>query len=256
MSRNPLQFAGCSDTGRVREHNEDRIAQRPDLGVAVLADGMGGHRAGEVASEMAVTCVLDELGPALREAPLAGGLDDDGTGAVYLCMNAIAQANAAVYANAQQHPERAGMGTTLVLALFSPGSVTIAHVGDSRAYRLRDRHIERLTHDHSLIEESVRDGLYTLDEARQKFSKNIITRALGVGPDVEPEIRQLDVRSGDVFLMCSDGLSDLVADNDLRLTMLEFSANLDGAATRLVELANARGGVDNVSVVLVRSIDG
>lgn len=254
MTRAALQFAGCSDTGQVRDHNEDRIAQRPDLGVAVLADGMGGHRAGEVASEMAVHSVLDELEQALREAPLAGSLDDDGTEAVYLCMNAIAQANTAVYQSAQQHPERAGMGTTLVLALFAPDSVTIAHVGDSRVYLLRDGQIQRLTNDHSLIEESVRDGLCTLEEARKKFSKNVITRALGVGPDVEAEVRQLNIHSGDVFLLCSDGLSDLVSDEDLRLTVQDFGANLDSAATRLVQVANARGGVDNISVVLVHCI--
>lgn len=252
MTQAMLQFAGCSDTGRVREHNEDRIAQRPDLGVAVLADGMGGHRAGEVASEMAVQSVLDELGQALREAPLAGGLDDDGTEAVYLCLNAIAQANTNVYQDAQKNPERAGMGTTLVVALFAPGRATIAHIGDSRAYLWRNTNLEQLTRDHSLIEEAVRDGLFTREDAQKKFGKNVITRALGVGLDVDTEVRQLDTQIGDVFLLCSDGLTDLVADDVLSTTLREFGANLDAAATRLVEMANAGGGVDNISVVLVR----
>ena len=253
MSDLTLHIAGLSDTGRVREHNEDCIAVRPDLGLAVLADGMGGHRAGEVASTLAVQAVVDEFERTLAESPLASGVDDDGTEVVYLTLNTVAQANALVYQNAQTSPDRSGMGTTLVLALFSPGSVTIAHVGDSRAYRLRDAHLERLTQDHSMIEEAVRKGMFTPEEARRNFRKNIITRALGIGPDVDTDVQQFAVRSGDLYLLCSDGLTDVVSDADLQVALQQFGANLDQSVRHLIELANSRGGHDNISVVLAHS---
>lgn len=245
-----LNIVGYSDTGQVREHNEDRIAMRPDIGVAVLADGMGGHRAGEVASELAVKSIVDELAHALNEAPLVYNCEGDGTEAVYLSLSALAQANTLVYQSSQDHPEHAGMGTTLVLALFAPGCITIAHVGDSRAYLLRGGKFERLTQDHSMVEEAISKGLFTLEEARRNFSKNIITRALGVGPDVDPEVQQFSTLTDDVFLLCSDGLTDLVADDELGQTLRESSVNLANTAQRLIDMANARGGVDNVSVVL------
>ncbi len=247
-----LRIAGNSDTGRVRDHNEDCIAMRSDLGLAVLADGMGGHSAGEVASSLAVQAVVDELERALAEAPLASGEEDDGTEAAYLIMNTVAQANSLVYQSAQVNPERTGMGTTLVLALFASGSVTIAHVGDSRAYRLRDSRLERLTHDHSVIEEAVRKGMFTREEAQRNLSKNIITRALGVGPDVDTDVQQFAMRSGDIYLLCSDGLTDLVNDTDLQTALREFAANLEKAIQHLIALANTRGGHDNISVVLAQ----
>ena len=245
-----IRIAGNSDTGRVREHNEDSIAVRPDLGLAILADGMGGHLAGEVASRLAVQSVVNELERALAEAPLASGDDDDGTEAVYLMLNTVAQANSLVYQNAQASVERTGMGTTLVLALFAASKVTIAHVGDSRAYRMRDTHLERLTQDHSMVEEAVRKGLFTREEAQRNFSKNIITRALGVGPDVDTDVQQFAVLAGDLYLLCSDGLTDLVSDADLQLALQQFGSNLDELVGRLIALANTRGGHDNISVVL------
>ena len=263
MSDLTLRLAGNSDTGRVRKHNEDCIALRPDLGLVVLADGMGGHRAGEVASGLAVQAVIDELERALAESPLVSGVDnsppylnparggdEDGAEAVYLALNTVAQANTLVYQSAQASPEHAGMGTTLVLALFAAGSVTIAHVGDSRAYRLRDSHLERLTHDHSLVEEAVRKGMFTLEEAQRNFGKNIITRALGIGPDVDTDVQQFAMHSGDLYLLCSDGLTDVIGDADLRLALQDFGANLDQAVQDLIALANTRGGHDNISVVL------
>ncbi len=249
MNNFTLRIAGKSDTGRVREHNEDCIAVRPDLALAVLADGMGGHRAGEVASGLAVQAVVDELQRVLTESPLASGVDDDGTEAVYLALSTIAQANTLVYKSALENPQYSGMGTTLVLALFAAGSVTIAHVGDSRAYRLRDAQFERLTHDHSMVEEAVRKGMYTLEEAQRNFSKNIITRALGIGPDVDTDVQQFLVHSGDLYLLCSDGLTDVVNDGDLQAA-LRNTADLEQTVSDLIELANARGGHDNISAVL------
>ena len=245
-----LKIAGDSDTGRVREHNEDCIGMRADSGFAVLADGMGGHQAGEVASHLAVQSVVDELVRALTESPLASGVDDDGTEAVYLALNTVAQANTRVYQSAQTSPEHTGMGTTLVLALFAAGNVTIAHVGDSRAYRLRDAHLERLTHDHSMVEEAVRKGMFTPEEARRNFGKNIITRALGIAPDVDIDVQQFTLHSGDIYLLCSDGLTDGVNDADLQTVLREFRTDLEEAVRHLIALANTRGGHDNISVVL------
>lgn len=246
-----LRIAGHSDTGRVREHNEDRIAVRPDLGLALLADGMGGHRAGEVASGLAVQAVVDELERALAETPLASEPDDDGTEAVYLALNAVAHANTLVFQAAQANPECTGMGTTLVLALFDAGNVTIAHVGDSRAYRLREARLERLTQDHSMREEAIRKGMFTRAEAQRNFKKNIITRALGVGPDVETDVQQYALRAGDVYLLCSDGLTDVVGDTELQSALREYTADLEQAVQHLIALANTGGGHDNISVVLV-----
>lgn len=247
-----LRIAGDSDTGRVREHNEDHIAVHAKLGFAVLADGMGGHRAGEVASSLAVQIVVSELERVLTECPLVPETDDDGTEAMYLALNSVAQANMAVYENAQASPDRAGMGTTMVLALFASGSMTIAHVGDSRAYRLRDAQLERLTQDHSMIEEVVRKGMFTAEEARRNFGKNIITRALGIGSEVDIDVRQFSMRASDIYLLCSDGLTDVVCDADLQSALLEFGNEPDQAVRHLIALANARGGYDNISVILAR----
>jgi protein phosphatase len=247
-----LQFAGCTDVGLVREHNEDQIAWSDAAGIAVLADGMGGHRAGEVASRLAVRTVVDELRGALAEAPLPDHAADDGTDAIYLCMNAVAQANTVIHQAAQVDPNCAGMGTTIVVALCGAESCTVAHVGDSRLYLLRAGELKQVTLDHSVVQDVVRQGLYTPEEARQAFSKNIITRALGVAADVDVETQELQTQPGDVLLLCSDGLSDQVQDADIALTLRNFGANLDGAARHLVSLANGRGGHDNVSVVLVR----
>lgn len=247
-----MRFAGGTDTGLVREHNEDQIAWREDMGIAVLADGMGGHRAGEIASRMAVRTIIDELCGALAETPLSAHAGDDGTEAIYLCTNAVAQANNAIYQSAHSDPACAGMGTTVVLALCGPEYVTISHVGDSRLYLFRAGQLQQVTADHSVVQDAIRQGLYTPDEARRAFSKNVITRALGIAADVDIETQELRTELGDVLLLCSDGLSDQVSDADIALTLRSFGANLDEAARHLISLANARGGIDNVSVVLVR----
>ncbi len=247
-----LQFAGCTDVGMVREHNEDQIAWNSEVGIAVLADGMGGHLAGEVASRLAVHTVVDELRGALTEAPLSESGSDDGTDAAYLCVSAVTQANTVVYQAAQADPSHAGMGTTIVVALCGSDTCTVAHIGDSRLYLYRQGNLQQITEDHSVVQDAIRRGLCSPEEAKRTFGKNIITRALGVGADVEVDTRVIQPAPGDVLLLCSDGLTDQVQDADIALTLGNFGANLDGAARDLVSLANARGGHDNVSVVLVR----
>lgn len=252
MSAARIEFAGVSDVGRVRENNEDRIVWRADLNLAVLADGMGGHNAGEVASTLAVQTIVDELEHALRESPLTLNNEDDDTEAVYLCMNAVAQANSAIHQVAQRDPACAGMGTTVVLGLFGAGKMIVAHAGDSRAYLWRGDRLSALTRDHSIVQDVVRQGLCTEEEARRTFSKNIVTRALGVAPDVDVEVRSVATAPGDLVLLCSDGLTDRVSESELALCIRKFGANLEHTARELVDLANVHGGADNVSVVFAK----
>ncbi len=164
----------------------------------------------------------------------------------------IARANGAIYQAAQSQPQYAGMGTTLVMALFHDDAVTVAHIGDSRLYRLRGDEFRQLTRDHSLLQEQIDSGMITAEQARYSQNKNLVTRALGIDPTVEVEIHDYGVEPGDVYLLCSDGLNDMVADEEIALTLTSLSANLDLCATQLVQMANDNGGRDNVSVILVK----
>lgn len=249
-----LQMVSRSDAGMVRSHNEDAVFVNPVLGLAILADGMGGYNAGEVAAGMATTLLGAEL-----ERAFAGSApyhtDAAGRQLAHSTLEAeIAHANTAVYQAAQSQPQYAGMGTTLVMALFYDNSVTVAHIGDSRLYRLRGERLQPLTRDHSLLQEQIDSGMITLQEARHSQNRNLVTRALGVDPTAEPEIRDYDTLPGDVYLLCSDGLNDMVEDDEIALTLQGFSANLELAATQLIQMANDNGGRDNVSVILVRVV--
>ena len=248
-----ITIAGRTDTGRVREHNEDSIGQDPELGLLVLADGMGGLKAGEVASAMAVEVVTRELVDVLRSLDPGQGDDDTGYALESLAVGrAVVRANETIFQVAQIQPQCAGMGTTLVVLLFYDDRLTVAHVGDSRMYRLRDGEFEQITLDHSLVQELVNRGFYTPEEAREATHKNIVTRALGIGEDVEYDLLEEVALPGDTFLLCSDGLNDMVDDPTIRAILLENQDNLDAAVDRLVGAANDNGGRDNVSVLLAR----
>ncbi|MBL8483864.1 MAG: serine/threonine-protein phosphatase, partial [Rhodocyclaceae bacterium] len=160
--------------------------------------------------------------------------------------------NSAIYQAAQSQPQYAGMGTTLVAAMFYDNTMTVAHIGDSRLYRLRGDDFRALTRDHSLLQEQIDSGMITPEEARRSLNKNLVTRALGVDPVVEPEIHDYEVLPGDIYLLCSDGLNDMVDDEEIALTLQALGANLELAANQLVQMANDNGGRDNVSVILVR----
>lgn len=247
-----LQIVSRSDAGRVRSHNEDAVFVNAACGLAILADGMGGYNAGEVASGMATALLGSEIEKALQKTP---PYRTDASGKRYahsLLEAEIAKANTAIYQAAQSQPQYAGMGTTLVLALFYDNMMTVAHIGDSRLYRLRGGELQAITRDHSLLQEQIDSGMITAQEARLSQNKNLVTRALGVDPTVEPEIRDYDTMPGDLYLLCSDGLNDMVEDEEIALTLQALSANLELAATQLIETANDSGGRDNVSVVLVR----
>ena len=252
-----LGCVGVSDAGRVREHNEDTIGTDPDIGLVVLADGMGGYKAGEVASGIAVRTVMSLVKDAVERENLAlrdpaSGLSRPGI----LLRDAIHRANKIIHQTARTQSHCEGMGTTVVAGLFFDDKLTIAHVGDSRLYRLRGEELTQVTQDHSLMNELVSRGFYTPQEAQRASAKNYVTRALGVEPTVEVDISDVPVAKDDLFLLCSDGLSDMVEHEDIQLTMSTFGANLPTLARQLVLLGNDNGGRDNISVVLVRVLDG
>jgi protein phosphatase len=252
-----LRCVGATDTGRVREHNEDTIGTDADVGLVVLADGMGGYKSGEVASGIAVRTLLGLIKEAVERQDLT--VTDPETGLSrpgILLRDAIHRANKIIYQTARTQPNCEGMGTTVVAGLFFDDKLTIAHVGDSRMYRLRDNRLEQVTQDHSLMQELVSRGFYTPEEAARAAAKNFVTRALGVEPNVEVEVTETPVVKDDLFLLCSDGLSDMVEDDDIQLTISTFGANLETLAKQLVLLSNENGGRDNISVVLARVLEG
>lgn len=243
-------MAGLTDPGRVRDGNEDTIAVRPELGLAVLADGMGGHQAGEVASGMAVELITHHFQSALARP---GGAVEAARNAADAIGEAIKLANTAIYDAARSRPDYLGMGSTIVVTVFDENRLWVGHVGDSRLYRFRGARLEQLTQDHSVVQELVNRGLFTLEEARQTVAKNLVTRALGVDPVITPDIGAQTAASGDIYLLCSDGLSEVVADSEIAMLLADAGQDLDVTARRLINLANERGGPDNISVILVRT---
>ena len=248
-----LEIASGTDPGMVRSHNEDSIAADPANGLVVLADGMGGYNAGEVASGMATTVITTEMQQLLAKAhPYEIDPESNKVLAVKLVREQVLKANATIYAAAQSQPQYAGMGTTLVVCLFYDNKALVAHLGDSRLYRMRDGVLKQITRDHSLLQEQIDSGLITPEQAKHAQHKNLVTRALGIDPTVEPEIREYETRPGDIYLLCSDGLCDMVEDDDIGMTLQALGGNLKLAAQQLVQMANDNGGRDNVSVILVR----
>ena len=251
-----LRCVGMTDTGRVREHNEDTFGTDADIGLVVLADGMGGYKAGEVASGITVRTVMGLLKEAIEKQDLT--IQDQELGMSrpgILLRDATQRANKIIYQTARTQTHCEGMGTTVVAGLFFDDKLTIAHVGDSRLYRMRGSKFEQITQDHSLLQELIARGFYTPEEAARAASKNYVTRALGVEPSVEVEITEVPVEKDDLFLLCSDGLSDMVEDEDIQLTISTFGANLETLAKQLVLLSNENGGRDNVSIVLVKVLE-
>ena len=244
-----LQIATATHPGMVRSHNEDSIAADAEIGLAVLADGMGGYNAGEVASGIAVEMIRTEMKKSLSKK---NPEELNGRDAEQLIEKHATRANIAIYQASQSQPQYSGMGTTLVVALWHDNQISVGHIGDSRLYRLRGGALEQITRDHSLLQEQIDSGMITKEQARHSQNKNLVTRAVGIDPEVETEVHTYSVQPGDVYLLCSDGLSDMVTDEDVQLTLSSLAANLPLAAEQLVQLANDNGGRDNVSVILVR----
>ena len=247
-----LEVVQSSDPGMVRQQNEDAVASNAALGVVILADGMGGHNAGEVASGMAITMLKTEMERRFAERDPSAVVADGRPYAHDVLAEEIARANTAIFQAARSQPQYSGMGTTLVAAVFHDNRVTVAHVGDSRLYRMRNGEFTVVTKDHSLLQEQIDAGMLTPEQARVSHNKNLVTRALGVDPIVVPDVQTLDVLVGDIYLLCSDGLNDMVEDDEIGMRISMLAANMSLAATQLVQAANDNGGRDNVSVILVK----
>ncbi|HYP32258.1 MAG TPA: Stp1/IreP family PP2C-type Ser/Thr phosphatase [Burkholderiaceae bacterium] len=246
-----LEFFSVTDTGRARRNNEDSVAVDEPGGIAVLADGMGGYNAGEVASGMASERVRGELGQRLKTL----GAAPDEAAMTSALLDAVDSANREVYDAAMSHPEYAGMGTTLVVAVYRGARLWLGHIGDSRGYRFRNGHLEQLTRDHSLLQEQIDAGLITAEQAAYSMHKNLVTRAVGVDELVDLEIHDYPVEPGDILLMCSDGLSDMLSDEQIE-QLLRTNDSLPTAGAMLVQAANAAGGRDNIAVILARAKPG
>ncbi len=247
------EMHAMTDVGIRRQHNEDCVLVSAAHGFAVLADGMGGYNAGEVASAMAVEIIgdaLEEQMPNMAQAQI--NAQTGFTEASMLVRQSIEAANEAIFTTAQSKSECAGMGTTVLVAAFYGEHITAAHVGDSRMYLLRDNLLSHVTEDHSLVHEQVRRGLLTADDARNSRIKNLVTRALGVELGVEPDLLEDMVRLDDIYLLSSDGLTDVVSDEAIAEILRTHRSSLAKAGHLLIDMANKAGGPDNISIILVK----
>lgn len=242
-----FEFFYALDTGRTRSNNEDSVALDETQGLAVLADGMGGYNAGEVASHMATSFICTELGRWLSDGG-RDAADTDLRRAMDICVD---NANRAIFNAANTNPQYAGMGTTLVVAAFRQGQLRLGHVGDSRGYRWRDGQFSQITRDHSLLQEQLDAGLITPEQAAFSANKNLVTRAVGVEDTVLLESHPHELQVGDLYLLCSDGLSDML-DDAMIARILQQHPALAEAGQALIDAANDAGGKDNIALVLVR----
>jgi protein phosphatase len=245
-------YAAKSDVGLRRSHNEDRFCADPKLGLYLVCDGMGGCNAGEVASGIAVEVIHRHLADASRngQLPFIGEYDPNFLPQTNRLASAVRLANQTIHRESWRRLECTGMGTTVVSVLLADRILSVAHVGDSRAYLIRGDAMQLLTTDHSLVCDQVRQGLLTEEEAERSFQKHVLTRALGVESTVEVELGEVPVMSGDVVLLCSDGLTSGVASDEV-LRAVRDGNDPDAMAERLIRLANAAGGNDNTTVVVV-----
>ena len=243
------EFAALTDAGRTRQNNEDSVAFTPATGVAVLADGMGGYSAGEVASVMCTAFLNSELSRWVLQAGKKTSLNDVKR-AISICAG---NANLSVFNAANADPNYHGMGTTLVVGVLQNEHFVIGHIGDSRAYLLRGDTLKLITKDHSMLQEQIDAGLITPEQAQFAANKNLVTRAVGVDAYVETEIHEHAVQAGDIFLFCSDGLNDMISDSEIAEVLKNRNISLQARASALIDAANAAGGRDNISVLLVHA---
>jgi len=241
------QFCSRTDPGLARENNEDSVALDEATQLAVLADGMGGYNAGEIASGMATTFIKSELGRWLSQA----GRHANGREVRRAMEICVENANRSIFNAANSNPHYSGMGTTLVLGVFQEGRLMLGHIGDSRCYRLRAGELVQITKDHSLLQEQMDAGLITREQAATSTNKNLVTRALGVEDTVLLEVNEHKVEEGDIYMMCSDGLSDMVDDEALAKILCGHAAP-EHKVGQLIDAANANGGRDNISVLLAQ----
>ena len=250
--------AAKSDVGRKRHGNEDNFCLAPDIGLFVVADGMGGHAAGEVASRLAVDTIQEWVAKCLSgsDAAIVGTPEPMRSREASFLLDGIQSANRIIYETAQSRPEYAGMGTTVVSALAVNDHVALAHVGDSRIYRVRGEQIVQLSRDHSLVQQQVDRGIISAREAQGSQYKHLITRALGLEESVEVDLVEQPVLPGDLLLLCSDGLSDLLEDEEMLAIVRDHADNLEKACQVLVDRANYKGGDDNITTLLIQAQAG
>ncbi|MBT7226486.1 MAG: Stp1/IreP family PP2C-type Ser/Thr phosphatase [Gammaproteobacteria bacterium] len=245
-----LKIAGYTDTGLRREYNQDHIGFDQELGIAVLADGMGGHKAGEIAAHMAVKFVLDKLRKFVLQE---NSVSITGSQLLEFVSNTISSSNAEIYSAQEAEEAYKGMGTTIVATVVIGSQIYVGHVGDSRLYLYRNRTVQRLTKDHSLVQDLIDRGFYTEREARSASVGHVVTRALGTRPEVEVDANEEPLKAYDLLLLCSDGLTDMVSDWQIAEVIDENIADLEVAAKKLIALANHYGGKDNISVILMQT---
>jgi PPM family protein phosphatase len=256
ITSDKIEIVNVSDIGKRRPHNEDSTLCDAGEGLVILADGMGGYKAGELASAIAVTSIhkniVDGLQKLKRDKTTTKSGYSKQSGVI---KNAITVVNSEIYSAAQQDAQCHGMGTTIVVVLFHNNLFSVGHVGDSRLYRKRADSFTQITKDHSLIQELIDRGLYSPEEAVKHAPKNLVTRAMGIDLDVQVDIGEEPVQAGDIYMLCSDGLNDMVGDEEIHLTLSKYSGNLVQGANELVRLANSKGGKDNISVILVKILE-
>ncbi|CAN5525687.1 Stp1/IreP family PP2C-type Ser/Thr phosphatase [soil metagenome] len=245
------EFCTHTDPGLARENNEDSVTFDALARLGILADGMGGYNAGEIASGMATTFIKSEMGRWLSQAGRHANAKEVRR-AMEIC---VENANRSIFNAANSNPQYTGMGTTLVIGVFQDARAMLGHIGDSRCYRLRDGEFTQVTKDHSLLQEQIDAGLITPEQAATSMNKNLVTRALGVEDTVLLEVNEHRVEPGDIYLMCSDGLSDMVDDEGIA-EILRGPVTLQQMAGQLIDAANAKGGRDNISVLLAQANTG
>lgn len=250
---------GVTDVGRVRTNNEDSFRIVEPLNLFVLSDGMGGEAHGEVASAMAVNTIEEYCShpdgvKSDTDVTLHGAVSDNWMPQTKVLQNAVFQANYRIHQSAQKHPEQRGMGATLTTGWINGSKLSLAHVGDSRAYLLRTGALQQLTNDHSLVAEQVRRGILTPQQAEESDMQSVLLRALGANVEVEVDVDEIDVMPRDVLLFCSDGLTRMVSEPEIA-GKLQAETDPKTVAQKLVDLANERGGLDNVTVIVVRVED-
>jgi len=246
---NAISVARMTDVGLLRDRNEDAVASDLTTGLIMLTDGMGGYKSGEIASEIAILVVTSELAELLHEQQSSEKNRQTLTVSEMLA-SAVDKANDTIFSTSQDYAACEGMGTTLVAGVFTDNKIIVGHIGDSRMYRLRDETLVQLTEDHSLLQEQISAGLITKQQAKHSNNGHLVTRALGTDPEVELELNEYETKVGDMYLLCSDGLTDLVDDEEIRNTIIDASDSIHLAAKNLVKLAIKYGGKDNISVVI------
>ncbi len=250
-----MEIFGRTDVGKVRKNNEDNFLIDEEIGLFIVADGMGGHSSGEVASKMAVEVTKDSMRRFLKDGQKAilGKINPQFSEPANQLASSVRLANQSIFETAKSKPQHQGMGTTIDSVVFHKNKIAIAHVGDSRVYLVRNNALQQLTNDHSLVADQVRQGLLKKEEAEKSNLKNILTRALGVDENNEVDIYEIDCYNGDVLIACTDGLNKMVADEQI-LQVVPQMKTPKMIAEHLVDLANAAGGVDNTTVVVAHMV--